>query len=247
MSRSALAVGGASLLLLLSPVGAWAGRPLETEDAGTEEPAKASLELGGEYADNPADDSGTFQGVLSVGLLPRVEARVESEALWLDPEGERGRAGIGDSLFGIKYRPVDEAAHWPAVLGSLTVRLPTGDEERDLGDNEVDVGLLAVVSKRVGLIRLTWNGGYTFVTRDRDLEFWTFDAAVEYGVVPAWIVVAEAVSQVGTESEPDTVVLRVGSVYAISGRVDLDGAVGVGVTRESPDVSVTVGVTIKLF
>jgi hypothetical protein len=51
---------------------------------------------------------------------------------------------------------------------------------------------------------------------------------------------------VGTQSAADTVVLRAGSVYAVTDRVKLDGGVGFGVTRESPDVLVTVGVTSGL-
>ena len=101
------------------------------------------------------------EGVLTVGLLPKLEARIESPLLLLEPDGQRAVGGIGDSLIGVKYRLLDEAETLPAM--------------------------------------------------------------------------------------PDTVVLRAGAVYAITDRIKLDGAVGVGVTRESPDVLITVGVTIALF
>lgn len=236
-----------ALLLMLGPAPLWAGRPLDTEDTGTVEPGKAELELSADYANNPEDNTWGLKGVLSFGVLPRLEARVESALLLVEPDDQRSRAGIGDSLFGIKYRLLDEAETLPAVLGAFTLRLPTGDEERGLGDEDVDVGLLAVVSKAFGPLTLTWNGGYTFVTRDSDLDFWTFAGSIEYRVTKALVLVAEAVGTVGVESEPDTVVLRVGGVYAINDRVRLDGAVGFGANRASPDVVVTVGVTIALF
>lgn len=133
------------------------------------------------------------------------------------------------------------------MLGSFTIRLPTGDEQRGLGDEDVDVGLLAAISKAFGPITLTWNGGYTFVTRDRSLDFWTLAGSLEYRVSKPWVLVGEVVSTLGHEHAPDTVVLRAGAVYAITDRIKLDGAVGVGVNRDSPEVLITVGVTIALF
>lgn len=247
MSRRALWVGAIALVLVLMPAGARGGRPLDTEDTGTVEPGKAELELSGDYARNPEDNSWSTKGVLSVGLLPGLEARVESALLLLEPEGQRSRAGVTDSLFGVKYRFLDESEAFPAVLGGLTVRLPTGDERRGLGAEDVDVGFLAVVSRIFGPVTLTWNGGHTFVTRDRDLDFWTLAASLEYHATKTWILVSEIVSTVGAVRAADVAVLRAGVIYVVGDRVKLDGAVGVGLTRESPDVLVTVGVTIFLF
>jgi hypothetical protein len=111
----------------------------------------------------------------------------------------------------------------------------------------VDAGIVAVASKAVGALTLTGNVGYTFVTRDRELDFWTLAASLEYRVTKAWILVGEVVSAVGADRAADVAVLRVGAIYAIGARLKLDGAVGVGLTRGSPDVLVTVGMTISLF
>ena len=236
------------LVLLLGPVVSWAGRPLDTEDTGTVDPGKVELEVSGDYAKNPEDTTGSFKGVLNVGLVKGLEARIESSFLFLDPDEGSRENGIGDSLFGVKYRILEETDRRPALLGSFTLRLPTGDEDRGLGAEEVDVGLLAVASKSIGPLTLTWNGGYTFVIRDRDLDTWVLNGAVEYRVTPAWSLVGETVNTLAAHKEGvDTYVLRAGSVYAVHERVKLDGAVGVGLTRESPDVIVTVGVTIALF
>lgn len=245
MSLRRLLVGSVALLLL-APALTWAGRPLDTEDTGTIEPLKAELELSADYARNPGDRTWSVKGVLGLGLIPGLEARIESSFLFLDPDEGSRENGIGDSLFGVKYRLLDEAERRPALLGSFTLRLPTGDEDRGLGAEDVDVGLLAVVSKSVGPLTLTVNGGYTFVVRDRDLDFVTVNGSAEYRLTPKWSLVGEVVSNVGTKSATDTVVLRAGSVYAITGRVRIDGGVGFGVTRESPDVLATIGVTIGL-
>lgn len=236
--------GALALWLILGPVAAFAGRPLDTEDTGTADPGTVELELSGDFARNPEDSTWSPKGVLNFGLLPGLEARIESALLFVEPDGESVTGGIGDSLFGVKYRFVDEAPTVPAVLGALTVRLPTGDDDRGLGAEETDVGLLAVVSKIFGPVTLTWNGGYTFVSRDADLSFWTVTGSVEYGATDAWSLVAEVVSSLGAEAADDLAVLRAGSRYAITDRIKLDAAVGAGATRASPDVIVTVGVTI---
>jgi hypothetical protein len=113
----------------------------------------------------------------------------------------------------------------------------------------VDVGLLAVASKTFGPVTLTGNGGYTFVTRDRELEFWTLAAAVEYRATAAWSLVGEVVSALPSHRDQgqETALLRAGTTYTVHPRVRLDTAVGFGVTRQSPDVLVTFGVTFALF
>ena len=233
--------------LALAPTPVWAGRPLDTEDTGTVEPGKAELEVSGDFARNPEDRTWFAKGVLNLGVVPRLEVRIESLLLSLEPDEGRRRDGIGDSLVGLKYRLLDEADTVPAVLGALTVRLPTGDEDRGLGAGEVDVGLLAVASKTFGPVNLTGNAGYTFVTRDRELEFWALAAAIEYRATAAWSLLGEVVGTLPGHRGAEMVVLRAGTTYAVHPRVRVDTGVGFGVTRQSPDVLVTFGVTIALF
>jgi Putative MetA-pathway of phenol degradation len=223
---------------------AGAGRPLDTEDTGTLDPGRVEVELSGAYARDRADAEGALKGVLTVGLLPRLEARIESSYLVTDPGDEIGADGVGDSLLGAKYRLLSESGAAPAVLIGWTLRLPTGDEARGLGEPGVDLGVLAVVSKTFGPVTLTANGGYTFVTADRGLDAWILAGSIEYRVTKRWWGVGEILGELGMDRRPHGGVARVGSAYAVSDRVRLDGAVGVGLTRHDPDVVVTVGVTV---
>lgn len=237
----------ALLVVALAPVPAFAGRPLDTEDPGTVEPGKAELELSGDVSRNPEDVTWVAKGVLSFGVLPRFEARIESGLVAVDPDDLPGNGGLGDSLVGLKYRLADETPALPAALAALTVRLPTGDEARGLGAEGVDVGVLGVVGKSLGPFSLALNGGHTFVTEDSALSFWTVAGAVEYRATAAWSVVGEVVSALGSRAAGDVVILRGGTVYAVSEAIRIDGAVGVGMTRDSPDVAITIGVTLALF
>ncbi len=238
-------------LLILSPlfvpVTAWPGRPLDTEDTGTLDPGKTDLELSGDYARNPNDRAWSAKGVVSAGILPKLEARIESSFLFLNPDEGNAVEGVGDSLIGIKYRLVDETETRPALLSGFTLRLPTGDDARGLGAEDVDIGILAVVSKSLGPVTANGNVGYTVVARDGGLNFWSLNGSIEYRVTNAWSLVGEVVGSLGTGRAEDTVVLRAGSVYAITGRLKLDGALGFGLTRASPDLLATIGVTLGVF
>lgn len=233
-----------ALCLVLSPGAAGAGRPLDTEDTGTVEAGKVELELGAESTRNPEDRTWALTGVLSVGVLPGLEVRAESALLLLDPDGQGTRGGLGDSLLGVKYRVLDETEARPAILAAVAVRFPTGDDKRGLGARGEDVQLLVVASKAFGPLTLTGNAGYTFVTSDRDADTWTLAGAAEYEVAKAWTLVGEVVGTLGARQAADTAVVRVGAVYAVRQGIRLDAAVGVGLGRESPDLSLRVGVTL---
>lgn len=238
-------LGAAFLAAFAGP--ALADRPLQTEDTGTLEPGKPQVEVGLDYARNPDDKAWTAKATLNLGLLPRLEGKLEIPIILLEPDDRRSRGGFGDVEIGAKYRFVDEAPRVPAVLGALAIRLPTGDEDRGLGEADVDVRLLAGASKAFGPATLTGNGGYTFITRDRDLDTVLLRGSLEYELTKAWTLVGEVVSALGIDRARDEAVLRVGAVWSASARVRLDGGIGFGLSGASPDVLVTVGLTLDLF
>ena len=130
---------------------------------------------------------------------------------------------------------------------AFTLKLPTGEAERRLGNKGVDVALCAVVGKTCGPVTLTWHGGYVCVSRDRPRDFWRLAGALEYRLTETWALTGEIVCTLGVNVAPDVTVLRMGAVYALTTRVKLDGAVGMGMTRASRDVLLTVGATMTLF
>jgi Putative MetA-pathway of phenol degradation len=235
-------------LLLLSASAAWAGRPLDTEDTGTVDPGKAQLEASGNFARSAPVDAWIGLAKLAIGVVPRLEASAQAAFVALDVPGARGEAGLGDTIVRVKYRLLDETLTLPALLAAAELRLPTGDDRRGLGLDDVDVLALAVVSKTLGPATVFGNGGYRFVLRDRDLDAWVLSAAIEYRAITAVALVGEVVSELATTRVRDELVLlRAGVVYGLTDRIKVDGAIGFGLTRASPDVTVTVGITIALF
>jgi hypothetical protein len=146
---------------------------------------------------------------------------------------------------GLKYRLLDESPALPAVGGVVTVRLPTGDAERGLGEDDVDVTVLGVVGKRVASFIVHGNVGYRFVTADRRLDAWIVSASVEYVLSERLALVGEALGFLPAHvSENATARWRAGITYSVRDNVKLDAAVGHGLTRESPRTLVTLGVTL---
>jgi Putative MetA-pathway of phenol degradation len=235
-------------ILAASPV--WAARPLTTEDTGTLDPGAAELELGADYiVDRRADvQIAAVVPTLNIGLLPRLEGSIAAPFVVVGEHSESWHAGIGDTFIRIKYRLLDEGTHVPAVMAAVTVRLPTGDRDRGLGDDGVDVQPLAVVSKSLGPVTLTANAGYTFIERGREFDFVNVNASAEAAITEQWAIVAEVVSDLATgRRADDRLVLRAGTIYAVGQRLKFDAAAGLGVTRNTPDFLLTVGLTLRLF
>jgi Putative MetA-pathway of phenol degradation len=138
----------AVLIWLPRPGGA--GRPLDTEDAGTVDPGSAQVELSGNFAASDPDEAWLVLAKLAIGLVPRLEASVQAAFLAVDIPGVRGETGLGDTSVRVKYRLLDETPRGPALLATVDLRLPTGDAQRGLGDDDVDV--LALVLQSEGLV-----------------------------------------------------------------------------------------------
>ena len=100
-----------------------------------------------EYNDGPAEDL-QFHVV-----VPLAFAR---------PEGGGGTAGIGDVEVGVKYRFVHESARAPQVGIFPMIELPTGDEDRGLGNGRVWARLPLWIQKSFGPWTTYGGGGWVW-------------------------------------------------------------------------------------
>lgn len=84
----------------------------------------------------------------------------------LDTEGLSKESGIGDLYFGggYTYRLQDEKLK---IIPSLSLKIPTADENKNLGSGESDAGVFLDVYKDCGIMTCTAGMGYIF-TGDPD-------------------------------------------------------------------------------
>jgi hypothetical protein len=243
----------ATLILLVAlPAVAGAALPLETEDTGTAE--RVEVEVAGVYQSATGGDSGDLAVAVNVGLQANLEANVSGTLAVDDPVGGAAEFGLGDTTLGLKYRFLDEAARWPALLARVTLQVPTGDETRGLGKGDVSVGLLLAASRTLGPVTLTGNAGYTITTGDADADVLLLGASVVWAVRGPWSVVGEVVGEFAVgRSADDQALIRVGFTWDVFNagaakgllrQATLAGAVAAGLTSASPDVVVTLGLTL---
>jgi hypothetical protein len=220
-------------------------RPLDTEDTGVLGPGAAEIEASLDLARQHHDSAFGSRLVFSLGVLPRVEARVESAVVAVDRPGTAVNAGAGDSLVGFKVRVVDESSHAPAVLLAAAVRLPTGDEDRGLGVGDTAVIALAALSRAWGSLTVTANAGYVFAVAGRTADTVLASLAPEYQLTPTWTLLGEFVAVLSVGDRPDRLITRIGAAWQVGQRIRLDGAVATGIGGASEDLIATVGATFR--
>jgi hypothetical protein len=240
------------ILLVALPSVAGAGLPLETEDTGITE--RVEVEVAGLYRSAADGDGGELGVSISVGLLETLEVAVAGTLALDDPADGEAQTGFGDSALVVKYRFLDEAAPWPALLARFTLRLPTGDEAHGLGEGDVRVQLLLAASRTWGPVTLTGNVGYGLATGDADTDAVFLGASVEWAVSGPWRLVGEIVSDIAVGRDADdTAVIRLGVTWDVFDagaapgllrKATLAGAVGFGLTPASPDLSAILGLTL---
>lgn len=241
---------GACLLLALLPGLAWAGRPLDTEDTGTLEPGQIEIAASTDFVKAAGQRTGTGLLSATVGLMPGLDARLDLSAFVTARDGESPAGGFAEVALALKYRLLDETERLPALLIAVAlVGRPKATQEQlegvEAGANGVELEARLAISKAVGAVTLTGNGGYAFVTDRTTVHAMLLGLSAEYRATAALALVAEVFSVITFDGEGPSAVVRAGAVYALGESVRLDGAVGAGLTANSPDLTATLGVTFR--
>lgn len=243
--RTAAWVRVLAAIVATSARGAWAERPLDTEDAAVVAPGHVELELSLDFAQFDGTRFARSAGIVTVGLVSGFDLSLESGGALRDSSHSEPIVGVTDSLVRAKCLLLDETESHPAFLASPAVRLPTGRDE--LGFDGADVQLLGVVRKTFHPLQLTGNLGYTFTTEDRPFNGWLLSASVAALLMTRVTPVAEIVGGIPEHDYDGTLLIRGGLIYELSDRVRLDAALAYGVEGEVPDVAATAGVTLLVF
>lgn len=200
--------------------------------------------VGGEHAVRRSSAETTIR----VGATPSLELRMDAEP-YVDLRNGEGAHGLGDVVFGAKWRLLDapDRGHAPAVGISPFVKLPSADAP--IGTERLDFGLLGLLSFELpGSVSLDVNLGIAALGQpDRGGFLMQGLSAVSLG----WKL-HEAVTAFGelffaSRAERDggeTLGADAGLICVVHRRVALDVAVETTLRGRGPTFGLRIGATV---
>lgn len=138
-----------------------AGPPFITDDPEPAEYKHHEFYIATQQVKTADGKVGTFPHLeYNYGVAPDVHLHIIVPYAFNSPEGGPRQRGYGDTELGVKYRFVQETETRPMVGTFPIVLLPTGDENRGLGNGHSQLFLPLWVQKRWGKWQSYGGGGY---------------------------------------------------------------------------------------
>lgn len=234
------------LFLILLHYPAIAYRPFSTEDAGVAGAKIFQLELSHDYIQWSRDqkDSG-FLLVPVFGVSDEAELSLEIPFVSVQPAAGQHEEGIGDINFALKYLLRDTGKSQISLKSF--VKWNNGDYTRGLGTGDKDYHVSVAFSENLKFGILHAQAGITFVGKKNNPDLQDIKM---YGLaldVPLAEKVNGVLEFAGNEHPDKTSPVShfstflFGATYTFSPKAVFDVGVRYGLTRVSPDFSVTTG------
>jgi len=250
------------LVMMLAAAGpALAAHPLITDDTGTQGKGRFQLELNGEVSRDretlggikTREDAGEAAAVFSAGVTDNVDVVISLPWVWsrLKEDGAlvADEAGPGDAGLEVKWRFLARGRFSLALKPGIT--LPTGDEEKGLGNGKASYSLALIVAWEWERFFIYVNGAYTRNEFQLDIDKETNRRDIWHPCIAAGAEVAKGLTVVGNfgmeqseEKASDTwpAFLIAGIIYSVTENFDIDLGVKRGLNKPEPDLSGMAGI-----
>ena len=255
------------LLLLVQitlSTNSYAAHPLITDDAGTQGKGKFQVEVNCEISrDKESEDYITTKetgneiaAIASYGLtdsmdivlgLPYEQSKIKEDGETISDED-----GTGDMSVEIKWRFFENDGLAFAFKPAIT--LPTGDEEKGLGNGKASYALTFITSKEMEPWLFHVNIGYMRneykLEEDADAsrkDLWHVSLASEFEAAGGLRIVAN----IGTERNPvkeltsHPAFVLGGLIYSITENFDIDTGVKAGLNKPETDLTFLAGMAVR--
>ncbi len=158
------------------------GPPLITDDPGT--PGPGNWEINVAYTVQKTREEWLFGAPLldlNYGIGNRVQVQYDLPWVWLKPEGEGARGGLGNSLAGVKWRFLDQdkAGFAMSVFPQVTFNHASDSVRRALAAGGTSVYLPTEIQRRFGPILASLEIGYLWHADAEDQ--WSYGLALGHG------------------------------------------------------------------
>jgi hypothetical protein len=246
-------------LLLLVNSAAWAAHPLITDDTGTQGKGKLLVEISAQYdtdketANGVSTEStgGQVATTLSYGFVENADLVLGLPYQWA--KGKEGGVtvydenGISDMTVDLKWRFFEKDGLSLALKPG--VRLPTGNDEKELGTGRTGYQAFLIGSKEAAPWAFHVNLGYIGNENraDEEKHLWHASLAATCEIVKGLMIVGD----IGIERNRDKAAngnpafLIGGFIYSLFDNVDIDIGVKYGLTAAENDWSFMAGTAFR--
>lgn len=216
-----LIVISVSWLMLSGPANrlvlAQGGPPLITDDPGT--PGDGNWEINIAFTAEKRRTERLYETPIldiNYGLGDRIQLKYEIPWLVLDERGDHTKDGIGNSVFGLKWRFFDQDTDGidMSVYPQLEFNNYHSSIDRGLVDKGMELVLPIQLQKSWGIISLNPELGYVF--REYNEHEWIYGLAMGYQASSNLELLAEISGNTGQDFEDDELVFNVGARWELS-------------------------------
>jgi hypothetical protein len=160
-----------SMLLAASPL--LAGPPFRTDDPETVEYRNWEFYVATQYANDKDGISGTAPHLeVNYGVVPNVQLHLLVPSVFDKPRGAPTLYGPGDLELGVKYRFIQEGDYHPMVGTFPILHVPTGNQNRGLGNGDPQLFLPIWLQKSFGPWKSYGGGGYWLNPGTDNKNYW---------------------------------------------------------------------------
>ena len=237
---------------LVTAVDALAAIPLITDDSGTQGKGKFQVELFGEYSEDREEGVTSKETALSAtftyGVIDQLDIAVSVPYQFLraeDDEGMEKADGFSDVAIEAKWRFFEKNGFSFALKPGIT--LPTGNEDKDLGNGRSTYYLYFIASKEINPWSFHINLAYFRNENKGDdrNDLWHASLASTFEIIKN----LKLVGDIGVESNPDRACAVLpayilgGFIYSPTENFDIGLGVKGGLTKPEAGISVRGGIT----
>jgi hypothetical protein len=164
----------AMILSLLLATAAVAGPPFLTDDPVPVDLHHWEFYTATQTAIARGDTSGTAPHFeLNYGVLPDVQLHMITPFVYDNPRGKGNTEyGYGDTEFGVKWRFIQETDQMPQIAAFPLTEIPTGNDDKGLGNGKQQVFLPLWAQKSWGKWTTYGGGGYWLNPGEGNRNYW---------------------------------------------------------------------------
>ena len=246
----------AGFIFLISASSAFAFRPFATEDTDVSEKGEFGIEIGNEYNSDNVNDENVTTLALVYGLTSWLEMEMDFALIYIDPKAESSQFGLGDSVLLGKIKLLGEnglfydgteSKYIPELIVQPSLLIPTGDEDKGLGSEDFEFGVLVGLQKNISPASVKANIGY-FATNDPitdqtfdDRFFYGFE--IDFNILNEFIIGTEITGEFETTNNLNPVFSLTGIVYKLNDKLSLDAGFQIGINDTDSSKTIIFGLT----